>query len=128
MTAAIAIGAAVFSHWLADLLVHGEDLALYPGSEQKLGLGLWDSVLISQSLEAGLLIACGFLYLTSTRSKGAMGITSVAALAIAFAGAAAFNLMGPPPLNIENVAVLALVSYTVFAALAFLVDRSRVPR
>ena len=35
------VGAAVFSHWPLDLLVHRPDLALYDNAA-KVGLGLWD--------------------------------------------------------------------------------------
>src|ERR1041385_2276886 len=36
----IAIG--VLSHWILDWLTHRPDLALYPGSSVKYGLGLWN--------------------------------------------------------------------------------------
>lgn len=35
------LGAAVFSHFLLDLPMHPDDLALWPGSEAHLGFGLW---------------------------------------------------------------------------------------
>jgi hypothetical protein len=38
---AIAIGAAVFSHFVLDLIVHPPDLALWPNSSIHLGFGLW---------------------------------------------------------------------------------------
>src|SRR6185503_11274974 len=39
--AAAIVGAAVFSHWILDLLVHRPDLPLY-GNAHKVGLGLWN--------------------------------------------------------------------------------------
>jgi membrane-bound metal-dependent hydrolase YbcI (DUF457 family) len=38
---AVAMGAAVFSHFVLDLLMHPADLALWPGSSVHLGFGLW---------------------------------------------------------------------------------------
>lgn len=38
---AVAMGAAVFSHFLLDLPMHPPDLALWPGSTIHLGIGLW---------------------------------------------------------------------------------------
>ncbi|MGH9378781.1 MAG: hypothetical protein ACRD1I_08280 [Terriglobia bacterium] len=38
---ALAVGFAVFSHFLLDLLMHPPDLALWPGSKIHLGLGIW---------------------------------------------------------------------------------------
>ncbi|MEQ1931779.1 MAG: hypothetical protein ABL957_14780 [Parvularculaceae bacterium] len=126
--AAIAIACAVFSHWLADLLVHGKDLALYPGSEQKLGFALWESIPVSQTLEFGLLAAGGLLYIGATRPKGPVGRIAPFVVLAVLAAAQAFNLVGPPPPGIETPAVLALISYTAFAALAFWLDKTRAPR
>jgi hypothetical protein len=38
---AVAMGLAVFSHFLLDLPMHPADLALWPGSTMHLGFGLW---------------------------------------------------------------------------------------
>lgn len=52
---------AVFSHFLADWPVHNHDLALYPYSEQHMGLGLWGSLgtgaWVLEGLFAALLVA-----------------------------------------------------------------------
>jgi hypothetical protein len=37
----LAVAAAVFSHFVLDLLMHPADLALWPGSRVHLGFGLW---------------------------------------------------------------------------------------
>jgi len=54
--AAVFVGLAVFSHWLADFLVHRPDLELWFGG-QKVGLGLWNYPVPEQALEMGLLAA-----------------------------------------------------------------------
>ena len=41
---AAAMGVAVFSHFVLDLVMHPADLALWPGSGTHLGLGLWRSL------------------------------------------------------------------------------------
>ena len=38
---AIAMGAAVFSHFVLDVVMHPPDLALWPGSDIHIGFGLW---------------------------------------------------------------------------------------
>src|SRR5881397_1938908 len=38
---ALAMGVAVFSHFVLDLLMHPPDLALWPGAGVHLGFGLW---------------------------------------------------------------------------------------
>ena len=40
-TVAFAMGVAVFSHFVLDLVMHPADLALWPGASTHLGLGLW---------------------------------------------------------------------------------------
>jgi len=53
-SAAIWIGAGVFSHWILDYLVHRPDLPLYDDT-MKMGLGLWNYPAVALSLEAALL-------------------------------------------------------------------------
>lgn len=122
------IGVAIFSHWLADLLVHAKDLALYPGSATKLGLGLWSSVAVSQTLEAALTAGGFLLYLAATRPKGGFGRAAPIALCAALIGAQAVNLILAPPGDIREIASTALAIYSVFAALAYFMDRTRAAR
>src|ERR1700737_3463091 len=71
--AAFILGACVLSHWILDLVVHRPDLPLYPGSSQKFGLGLWNS------LPATLMVECIFffgglmLYWRITKAKNKIG-------------------------------------------------------
>ena len=41
---ALVISAAVLSHWILDFIVHRPDLQLRPGSDVRVGLGLWNSL------------------------------------------------------------------------------------
>lgn len=125
---AMLIGLAIFSHWIADLLVHAPDLSLFPGSATRIGLGLWSSIAGSQLLEAGTAAAGLVLYAGATQPKGLQGKLSLLALIAAFAVLQAYNLVAPAPPAIEGVAVAALIAYSLFAALAFWVDRTRAMR
>lgn len=122
---AILIGAAIFSHWVADLIVHSEDLALYPGSDLKFGFGLWSSIFVSKGLELGLFLAGFILYLGGTSPKGAAGRVAPFVVAAALLGIEIYAATGEPPTDIKAFAVLALVSYVVIAALAYWLDRTR---
>ena len=53
-SSALVVAAAIFSHWILDLIVHRPDLPLYDNSH-KLGLGLWNHPVLALMLEAGLL-------------------------------------------------------------------------
>ena len=59
--AAVFIGLVVFSHWLADLLVHRPDLLLWPEGP-KVGLGLWNAPVAEQAVEIGLLAVAGVFW------------------------------------------------------------------
>lgn len=60
----VVIGAVVFSHWLLDLIVHRDDLAILPGNagDVRVGFGLWRVEWASITLEAALLLAGALLY------------------------------------------------------------------
>jgi membrane-bound metal-dependent hydrolase YbcI (DUF457 family) len=73
---ALVAGIGVFTHWLLDTVVHRPDLPLYPGSETKIGFGLWNSIPATVLIE-GLLFILGFgIYWKMTRPlnrKGTIG-------------------------------------------------------
>ena len=71
---AVVAGAAVFSHFVLDLLMHPADLALWPGSAVHLGIGLW--VLMPHGwwvVELAVIGACGAYYWARSRASGAFG-------------------------------------------------------
>jgi len=128
MAGAALIFIAIFSHWIADLLVHAPDLALYPGSDVRLGLRLWSSLAGSQILEGGLLAAGLFLYWQGTEAKGVMGHVSLILLTAVFLLLQIYNIGAPTPPDIQSVAKSALAAYTLFALLALFADVTRRPR
>lgn len=118
-------GGAVFSHWLADFLVHIEDLPLLFG-EPKVGLGLWRSLLWSQVVEVSLLVLGMFWFLRRTEPKGVLGKVTPWLLLVVLLGAQMVSQLPPDPVpSIESFAVQALIAFTLIAAVAALVDHSR---
>jgi len=69
-TIAIAIG--VPSHWLLDWITHAADMPLYPGGP-KFGLGLWNSVGGTLSVELAMFAAGVWLYISATRARDRVG-------------------------------------------------------
>ena len=59
--AAFIVGAAVFSHWILDLIAHPRDLAIYDNT-WKVGFGLWNYRDPEFALEIGLIGAGIILY------------------------------------------------------------------
>ena len=124
--AAIAIGAVVFSHWLLDLMVHRPDLPLYDNAA-KVGLGLWNFLVLSFVVEALVLGAGLMLYLRRTRPVTAVGRHGPAVFAAAMLAIQGGMLFVPPPPSSTALATSALASYLLFAAIAGWIDGQRVP-
>lgn len=123
-SAAVWIGAAVFSHWVLDLVVHRPDLPLY-GNTMKVGLGLWNYPVIALSLEAALLFGGMLMYLSVTRPINMIGRIGPPAFGVAMLAIQSFVFFGPPPASPVAAATTALVSYVVFAVIAEWLARQR---
>ena len=106
---AFVIAAAVISHWILDFIVHRPDLALRPGGEARVGLGLWNSWAASIVVEV-LFFGYGvWIYLSSTRARdniGRYGFWSL--MAFIFLGWISSLFAGAPP-DVRSVAWGALV-------------------
>src|SRR6059058_861085 len=121
--AALLVGFAVFSHWLLDLIVHRPDLAIYDDTF-KVGFGLWNHRGIEFVLEIGILLIGAVLYL---KRNGAIArkigiIIFVAALVFI---QTSNTYLRRPPTSDRAFASTALVFYTVFAVIAFLLEKRR---
>jgi hypothetical protein len=118
-TTAGLIAAAVFSHWVLDLIVHVPDLPLYDDTA-KVGFGLWRHVALSFPLELLVLGVGAWLYSqTETLKHPAVFWGFVVFLAVM----QIYANFGPPPASETAMAVMALAFYAVLAALAAAVER-----
>jgi hypothetical protein len=123
-SAAALIGAAVFSHWVLDWVVHRPDLPLYDAA-LKVGLGVWNYPVIALSLEALLLFGGMIMYLRRTKPMNAIGRFGPPVFGLLMLAIQAYIFFGPPPRSPAALALTALVSYIVFAAVAEWLDRQR---
>jgi hypothetical protein len=116
------LGAVVFSHWLADLLVHRPDLPLGLFAP-KLGLGLWNLPVLEMIVELGLL---GLAMCLWVAARGRQRLRAGPAIGWFFAMlvlAVVNALPGEPPTP-AGMGALALFGYAVAMAVAGLVDRA----
>ena len=117
---ALVVGAAVFSHWVLDLVVHRPDLPLYDNTA-KVGLGLWNYPAFALSLEAALLFGGLVAYLRVWPGRRvAFAIFGLVMLAIQV-----YVFFGPPPSSPRAAAATALVAYFLFAWIAGILDRPK---
>ncbi len=123
---AIVIALAVFSHWLFDLPVHTPDLPLWSDASPKLGFGLWNNAVATYILEAGLLLLALWMYLRSTKAATAAGKYGMSVFVAVLLLVNISNLFGAPMGDSKPaLAIAALSSYFLFAAVAFWLDRKR---
>src|SRR5216117_74313 len=122
-SAALIVALAVFSHWILDLIVHRPDLAIYDDT-LKVGFGLWNYRAIEFGLEIGILLFGAVLYL---KRNGAIarkiGIIVFVALLVLIQTSNTF--VRRPPSSDRAFAITALIFYTVFAVIAFLLEKRR---
>ncbi|ACT92367.1 hypothetical protein [Dyadobacter fermentans] len=125
---AVVVGLAVLSHWFLDVVVHVPDLPLTIFGDQKVGMGLWNSLPATILVESAIFIAGVWIYVKNTRAIPAKGKWGLVALVAFFVVAELFNMFGPPP---EDSIPALLASFVVLQAillsLAHITDRNRAP-
>jgi hypothetical protein len=122
--AAFLVAVAVFSHWVLDLIVHRPDLPLYDDM-YKVGLGLWNYPALALALEASLLLGGIFLYLRASKAESQIGRFGMLAFGIILLIVQGIVFFGAPPPSPSAAALTALISYVVFAGIAYWLEKKR---
>jgi membrane-bound metal-dependent hydrolase YbcI (DUF457 family) len=104
-TGALVLGGLVLSHWVLDLLVHIPDLPLYPGASPKVGLGLWNSPLLTIRIEGVIFIVGIVLYLNTKKKKNQRVTWKFWSLIAFLIAIYTLNFVGPPPPNVQMIAL-----------------------
>lgn len=121
-SAALIVGAAVFSHWLLDWSVHRPDLPLYDNSF-KMGLGLWNYPAIAFVLELAILFGGIYLYLKTVESVSHLGHHCMLSFGSLMLVLQVILFFGPFPRSDKAAAIMALIFYFVFTAIAFWLEK-----
>jgi hypothetical protein len=121
-SASLVVGAAVFSHWILDLIAHPRDLAIYDNT-WKVGFGFWNYRDPEFALEIALLAGGIILYL----ARNVMPAIRKAA-AIAFGIALVVVQLGDTyvprtPLTDKATVMGVWIFYTLFVLVAFLAEK-----
>ena len=127
---AITLAIAVLSHWVLDVVTHRPDMPLAPGIDNKVGLGLWNSIAGTFAVEGGLWVLAIIAYMRATQSTARAGVYSLwlltGALTLWFI---ATPFVPKPAGDFTNVGVTILLTvHIVFISLAYGIDRYRVLR
>ncbi|MFW9849466.1 MAG: hypothetical protein ACFFF4_10005 [Candidatus Thorarchaeota archaeon] len=122
---ALVLSAAVFSHFILDVLVHTPDLLLVPGVDIMIGFGLWNNLVVSIVLELAVLILGCWIYLRSTPSgAGPVGKYGMYVFIIVLAIISVITPFMTFPDEL-TVAITSEFLYAVFALVAWWLDGDR---
>jgi hypothetical protein len=119
---AIVAGILVFSHWILDFLTHRPDLPLTFNSTIVVGLGLWNSMAGTITVELFIFTAGLLLYFTTTSPEKRKGTIAFGVFIVVLAGIYFGNLFGPPPENVSLIAVVSNAAW-IFVLWAYWLDK-----
>lgn len=124
---AVILGLIVVSHWVLDFLTHRPDLPLAPGSDARVGLGLWNSVPATLIVE-GLLFAAGVaLYVKTTKAADRIGTYALWGLVAFLVAVYLMNVFGDAPPSPGVIAIAGNASW-LFVLWGYWIDKHRVLR
>ena len=102
--ASLLVSCLVLSHWVLDAIVHVPDLPLYPGQSPKVGLGLWNNVLLTILIEGAIFVLGVALYINTKRKQGQKVNARFWSLIVFLIIIHIMNFIGPPPPSIAAIA------------------------
>jgi membrane-bound metal-dependent hydrolase YbcI (DUF457 family) len=114
----------VISHWILDLLTHRADLPIFPWSDFKVGLGLWNNVFLTIILESIIFIGGVYLYTRVTESKNKKGTIALISLVVFLGIIYIMNIVSPPPPDEKAIGYAGLLMW-LFVAWGYWIDRNR---
>jgi membrane-bound metal-dependent hydrolase YbcI (DUF457 family) len=121
---AAAIWIAVTSHWVLDWITHRPDMPIYPGSA-RFGLGLWNSIPGTITVELVMLAAGVLLYLGATRARDRIGqyafIGYIAILLFLYLGTG----VGEPPPSVSAIIWAGIIASIILITWAGWFDAHR---
>jgi membrane-bound metal-dependent hydrolase YbcI (DUF457 family) len=123
-TGTLTVWLAVLSHWVLDFFTHAPDLPLYPGSENMVGLGLWNSLSGTLAFELGIFLLGMILYLSTSRPANRTGTYAFVLLIVFLFVTYVINILGPPPPDYKMVAYSALLLW-LLVPWGYWIDRNR---
>jgi hypothetical protein len=113
------VGAAVFSHWLLDALVHRPELPLAGTTSPVVGLGLWSAMPLALTVEAALVVAGLCLFIPGANIGRSKSI-ALAVLSLVVMGFTAFGMtMAPAPPSAQAMAASSLATLIVVCVLCY---------
>lgn len=121
----IAIWLGVISHWILDWITHRPDMPLYPAGGLRLGLGLWNSIPGTMTVEIAMLAVGVALYVSATRARDKIGRYVFASYVILLFVLYISDRFSPPPNSMTEVAWTGIAATAILIPWAWWFDRHR---
>jgi len=125
LTNALVVAALVVSHWILDWISHRPDMPITTSDGEKVGLGLWYSLPATAIVEAALLAASLWIYVSTTKSRNKVGKWGFWSLAAILVFIYFVNLFAPPPPSVEAIAYSGIIGAAIFFVWAWWADAHR---
>jgi hypothetical protein len=122
---AVVVALCVLSHWFLDLIVHTADLPLTPFGDYKMGLGLWNHVAMTLTIETVLFLIGVYVYATFTKAKNKVGNWAFWGLVVFLLLFNFSNTFGPAPDSVMMLVVSFAILMGVILSLSYWVDKNR---
>jgi hypothetical protein len=104
---ALLVGSLVPTHWVLDFIAHRPDMPIFPGGP-KYGLGMWNSVPLTISVEYVLFAAGIAVYASTTRAKDLKGNVVLWSFIGVLGALYPASMFGPPPASVQALAWSAI--------------------
>src|SRR5271165_4896708 len=122
----ITIWVGVVSHWVLDWISHRPDMPLYPNGP-RLGIGLWNSVAGTMTVELGLLCLGVVLYMRTTRAHHAVGKFAVYIYVMLLIVAYFSDRFGGTASSVKGIVVTSIIAEAILIAASGWIDSHRGP-
>jgi hypothetical protein len=117
--------AAVLSHWVLDFVSHRPDILLAPGTQAVFGLGLWNSVPATFSVEGGFWLFAIIIYVRATKPKNRAGTYVFWIGVVLFTLAWYGNITAGMDPNPVRAGISGLIFFILIVAWAYWINRLR---
>lgn len=116
------LAAAVFSHFVLDVIVHPAEPL--PDGNSTIGMGLWDAMPLAIAIELAITFGGLALWRRGASRNGCGGIRGVIVLVVVVAALTVTGMtVAPAPSSVRAVAVTSLISALAASAIAAKLDR-----
>lgn len=122
MRPALTFAAAIFSHFVLDVISHSPDMPLLTNDSVRIGFSLWNSLPATIIVEFSLFLAGVIMYIRSTRSSSWVGKFGPAFMAVLLGIFYLGGIFGPPPPDMEAVAFTITIGQLILTAIAYWID------